>query len=155
MHPFTGPWRIVKSLPGASFNLKFASNPSCKDKKHASNLSPYPPELMPFQPLDGADSHYSQLYKQFGNAPYKETGIDSFKSPQPFAVPAHFACQGNYKDFHFPTLSKLNDKFDQFLRTNNDKQIMLLNPDAVEADTVMYNDLLPSLAHIQLQAYHQ
>jgi hypothetical protein len=109
MHPFTGPWWIVKSLPRASYKLKFASNPSQKDKKHAFNLSPYPPELIPFQPLNSADSCYSQLYKQFRNAPYKEAGINGFKSLQPFAVPAHFACQGNFKDFHFSTLSEFND----------------------------------------------
>jgi hypothetical protein len=101
IHPFTGPWRIVKSLPGASYKLKFASNPSQKDKKRAYNLSPYPPELIPFQPLDGADSCYSQLYKHFGNALYKKAGIDGFKSLQPFAVPTHFAPQGNFKYFFF------------------------------------------------------
>ncbi len=72
-------------------------------------MSLYPPELIPLQPLDSVDSHYSQLYKQFGNAPYQEAGIDGFKSPQSFAVAAHFACQGNFKDFHFPTFLDLND----------------------------------------------
>jgi hypothetical protein len=121
MHPFTGPWRIVKSLPGASYELELASNHSWKDKEHASNLLPYPPELIPFQPLDGVNSRYSQIYKQFGNAPYKEAGIDGFKSPQPFAVPVHFACQGDFKYFHFPTLLELNDKFDPFPWVDDDK----------------------------------
>jgi ribonuclease-3 len=46
------------------------------DKNHASNLSPYRPELISFQPLNGADSCFCQLYKQFKNAPYKEAGYD-------------------------------------------------------------------------------
>jgi hypothetical protein len=32
MHPFTGPWPIVQLLPGASYKLEFASNPSQKEK---------------------------------------------------------------------------------------------------------------------------
>ena len=41
MHPFTGPWRITKSLPGASYSLEFVHNPKRTDKKHASDLSPF------------------------------------------------------------------------------------------------------------------
>jgi hypothetical protein len=52
-----------------------------KSKKHASNLSPYPPELIPFEPLDGVDNGYSQLYKSFGPSPYREAGITGFISP--------------------------------------------------------------------------
>ena len=47
MPPFMGPWRIVKLLPRASYNLKFASNPSWKDKKHASDVS-LPPRTHTF-----------------------------------------------------------------------------------------------------------
>jgi hypothetical protein len=62
---------------------------------------------------------------------------------------SHFACQGNFKEFHFLTLSELNDKLDSFPWMDNDKQITLLNPDAVEGDTVMYNGPPPSPALIQ------
>jgi hypothetical protein len=74
MHPFTGPWRIVKSLPGASYQIEFCEKPSRRDKKHAADLSPYPPELIPFEPLDSADSRYGRLYKSIGKSPYKEAG---------------------------------------------------------------------------------
>ena len=74
MHPFTGPWRIVKSLPGASYEIEFCSKPSRCDKKHAADLSPYPPELIPFEPLDSADNRYGQLHKRIGTSPYKEAG---------------------------------------------------------------------------------
>jgi hypothetical protein len=40
MHPFTGPWRIVTSLPWVSYELEFATNTARKSKKHASDLSP-------------------------------------------------------------------------------------------------------------------
>jgi hypothetical protein len=32
MHPFTGPWWIVESLPGASYELELATNPGQKIK---------------------------------------------------------------------------------------------------------------------------
>jgi hypothetical protein len=122
MHPFTGPWRIVASLPGASYELKFSSNPKRREKKHASNFLPYPPELIPFQPVDGPDNGYSQLYKPIWESPYKEAGIKGFNPPQPFTIAVHFAHCGNFRDVHFPTLSKLNDKYDPFSWSNNDEQ---------------------------------
>ena len=77
MHPFPGPWRITQSLPGASYALKLVHNTKRTDKKHASDLSPYPLELTPFEPLNGADNRYSQLYKPIGASPFKEAGINS------------------------------------------------------------------------------
>jgi hypothetical protein len=56
MHPFTGPWRIDVSFLGASYVLKFATNPKHQDKRHALALSPYKPELIPFEPVDGTDN---------------------------------------------------------------------------------------------------
>jgi hypothetical protein len=111
MHPFTGPWRIVASLPGASYKLEFASNPKQCKKLHASDLLPYPPELLLFQPVDELDNQYSQLYKPIGNSPYKAARIKVFKPPQHFAIAAHFVHWGDFCDFHFPTLSNLYNKF--------------------------------------------
>jgi hypothetical protein len=122
IHPFTGPWRIVKSLPGASYELEFATNTARKSKKHASDLSLYPPELIPFQPVDGADNWYSQLYKAFWPSPYKESKIQGFTPPQPFAMASHFARQGDFRDFHFPTLSELNDEFEPFPWIDDDER---------------------------------
>jgi hypothetical protein len=110
MHLFTGPWRIVKSLDGASYELKFVGNPSCREKKHASDLSPNPPELIPFQPLDTTDSRYGQLYCPIGKHPYKEAGIEGFTPPQPFRIASHFLMKGDFCDFHFPFLAELNDE---------------------------------------------
>jgi hypothetical protein len=101
------------------YELEFASDPKWCKKKHASDLLPYPPELIPFQPVDGPGNQYSQLYKPIGNLPYKETGIKRFNPPQPFVIAAHFARQGDFCDFHFPTPSKLSDKFEPFLWLND------------------------------------
>jgi hypothetical protein len=50
-------------MSGTSYELEHSKYASRKEKKHASDLSPYPPELIPFQPVDGANTHYRQLYK--------------------------------------------------------------------------------------------
>ena len=59
---YTGPWRITALLKGASYELAHCQKPGRKEKKHASDLSPYPLKLIPFQPVDGADTRYGQLY---------------------------------------------------------------------------------------------
>ena len=45
-----------------------------KDKKHASDLSPYPAELIAFEPMDGPDTHYGQLYKPISSTALNEDG---------------------------------------------------------------------------------
>jgi hypothetical protein len=61
-YAFTGPWRITAILKGASYELEHCSTPNRKDKKHASDLSSYPLELIPFEPVDGSDTQYGQLH---------------------------------------------------------------------------------------------
>ncbi len=114
MHPFTKPWWIVTSLPGASYKIEFVSKPSRKDKKHASDFLPYPPELIPFEPIDTANNRYGQLYQPIGKSPYQKTGIEGFKPPQPFKITSLFFTKVDFRDFHFPTLAKLNDEICPF-----------------------------------------
>jgi hypothetical protein len=59
-YAFTGPWHITAILKDALYELEHCSTPHRKEKKHASNLSPYPLELIPFQPLDGSNTWYGQ-----------------------------------------------------------------------------------------------
>jgi hypothetical protein len=47
-YAFTGPWRITAICKGALYKLKHCSTPHQKEKKHASDLTPYPLELIPF-----------------------------------------------------------------------------------------------------------
>ena len=60
---YTGPWKVVAILDGASYELEHTKPPNRKDKKHASNLSPQPIELIAFKPMDGPDNCYGQLHK--------------------------------------------------------------------------------------------
>ncbi len=54
----------AKSLPlhGGSYLLEHCLHPKRTEKKHATNLTPYPSELIPFEPVDGANMRYGQLY---------------------------------------------------------------------------------------------
>jgi len=138
MHPFTGPWRIVKSLPGASYEIEFCNKPSRRDKKHTADLSPYPPELIPFEPLDLADDRYGQLHKRIGKSPYKEAGIEGFTPPRPFQIVSHYLTKGDYRDFHFPTLAELNEEFSPFPWIDDDERIQVMSRDTIEDQPVLY-----------------
>jgi hypothetical protein len=83
-YAFTGPWHVIASLHGSSYLLEHCHNVACKENKHATNLAPYPPEMIPFEPVDGADTRYGQLYKPIGEHPFKEAGIKGFTPPSPF-----------------------------------------------------------------------
>jgi hypothetical protein len=146
MHPFTGPWRIVKSLPGASYEIEFCDKPSRHDKKHAADLSPYPPKLIPFEPFNSADSQYGQLYKPIGKYPYKDAGIEGFIPPRPFQVASHYLTKGDYRDFHFPTLAELNKEISPFPWIDDDECIQEMSRDRIENQPVLYTGPPPSRA---------
>jgi hypothetical protein len=55
-YAFTGPWRITAILKGASYKLQHCSTLHWKDKKHASDLSLYPLELIRFKQVEGFDN---------------------------------------------------------------------------------------------------
>jgi hypothetical protein len=71
---YTGPWKVVAILDGASYALEHAKFPNKKDTKHASDLSPYPAELIAFEPMDGPDTRYGQLYKPISSTALNEDG---------------------------------------------------------------------------------
>ena len=55
-YKFTGPWQIVESLKGPLYAIEHCPTPTQKEKKHSSDLTPYSSELIPFEPVDGADT---------------------------------------------------------------------------------------------------
>jgi len=57
IYPFTRPWLITAKLNGTSYEIEHVATKH-KDNKHTSDLSPYPSELIAFQPLNGADNQY-------------------------------------------------------------------------------------------------
>jgi hypothetical protein len=58
MHPMTGPWHVVEKLGGLSYRIEHCLSPGRFENKHASDLSPYPLELIPFEPVDGCDNRF-------------------------------------------------------------------------------------------------
>jgi hypothetical protein len=145
MHPFTGPWCVTRSLSGAYYDLEFASNPKRTQKKHASDLSPYPVELIPFEPLDSADSRYGQLHKPLCESPFKEAGIHGFTPPTPFKAASHFLTRGDFCDFHWPTLAELNDEIAPFPWANEVERLCILSGNDVNVQPILYNGPPPLL----------
>ncbi len=121
-YAFTGPWRVTSVLSGASYKLEHCKNTGRKEKKHAADLSPYLPGLIPIQPVDGADMRYGQLYKPITVHPFKEAGLKGFMPRQPFQVStSNLAEIRTGSDSHWPSLSELNDKITPFLWSTDDK----------------------------------
>jgi hypothetical protein len=118
---FTGPWRVNAVLKGASYELVHCDNAKHIEKKHASDLSPYPAELIPFEPVDGADTRYGQLHKPISAQPFKEAGIKGFLPIQPFKIATNFAITDCCAAFHWPSLSELNDQFAPFPWASDDE----------------------------------
>jgi len=113
---YTGPWRVTKVLDGASYELQHVRHPTKTDKKHASDLSPYPTELIAFEPLDGADNRYGQLYKPISAKRFDEAGLKGFLPSNPFQLqdtPATTHYLMTSPRFRWPSLSELNDELDR------------------------------------------
>ena len=81
-YSFTGPWRVTKKLDGASYEIK-QENSNTIGKRHAAHLTPVPPEMQAFLPVDGGDSRYGQIYKPISGKAYKDAGIKGFVPPLP------------------------------------------------------------------------
>ena len=143
-YKFTGPWRIVKSLRGALYAIEHCHSPSRREKKHASDLTPYPMELIPFEPVDGADTRYGQLYKPIGENPFKEAGLKGFNPAAPFKVAAQFLNVGDYKDFRWPSLAELNDEFDPWEWLNDEERRRFMRDNDPFSPPALYTGPPPS-----------
>jgi hypothetical protein len=137
-YKFTGPWRILESLHGSSYSLEHCLHPKRHDKKHASDLTPYPPELIPFQPIDGADTRYGQLYHPIGENPFKEASLKGFTPLAPFQAGNLFLDIGDFKDFRWPTLSELNDELDPYPWQSDEERRQFMTDDPPFCPSVMY-----------------
>jgi len=151
MNAFTGPWRVVEVLDGASYGLKHCLHEKRFDKKHACDLSPYPDQLIPFQPVDGADNRYGQLHKPIQANPFSDAGIKGFEPPQPFkqadgspAVTASFLTVGTPQDFHWPSLAELNDELRPFPWASDAEKESVAIGDEYALANVFYNGPTPS-----------
>jgi hypothetical protein len=143
-YAFTGPWRITALLKGASDELEPCSTPNRKEKKHASNLSPYPLELIPFQPLGGFDTRYGQLHKPITAHPFKEADINGVDPIKPFKISTNFLMTDKLSEFHWPCLSELNDGLFPFQWLSEEEWHHYLSGDTISTLPVMYTGPPPS-----------
>jgi hypothetical protein len=108
MNSYTGPWEIIEKAAGSSYNLRHRDSGKL-GKRHAAHLSPFPRELLPFPPVDGADNRYGQLHVPIQADPYKAAGIKGFQPPQPFNFAQILTTMPEASEnIHFPTLAELN-----------------------------------------------
>jgi len=76
-----------------------------RDRRHASDLSPYPSELLHLQPLDGADNQFGQINLKITGDLFIQAGIKGFQPPSPFRVSANFLSANTGECFCWPTLA--------------------------------------------------
>ena len=118
---FMGPWRVIGSAGDRSYNIEHCHHPTQQMKKQAADLTPYPAELIPFEPINSPNTQYSQLHRAIDPHPFKEAGNSGFLPLQPFKVPAKFININNHTDFWWPTL-ELNNDIDKFPWSSNKKR---------------------------------
>ncbi len=135
---FTGPWQIISSADGGLYNIEHCHHPTWWMKKHAADLTPHPAELIPFDPINGPDTQYSQLHKAIDPHQFKEAGISGFLPLQPFKVPAKFLNISNHTDFWWPTLSELNGNVDEFPWSSNKERRKYFEDDTPFFPDIMY-----------------
>jgi hypothetical protein len=137
-YPFTGPWQITASHKGASYELEHCNIPNRKMKKHASDLSPYPLELVPFEPIDGPDNWYGQLHKPITANSYKEAGIKGFTPPTLFKATSQFLTTDLKSQFHWPSLFKLNDDLFPFQWLSEEERKQYFDGDSISSIPIMH-----------------
>jgi hypothetical protein len=136
---------VTANLPGSSYAIEHYLHPNQKDKKHASSLTLYPDNLIPFQPVNGPDTpQFSQLYCPIGEHPFKEAGIKGFAPPAPFCVLASFINVGDFKGFRWPLLSELDNKIDPFTWSSHNERVCYFAKEPLLITPLMFNGPPPS-----------
>ena len=110
MNAWTGPWRVTEKVKGSSYALEHVHSKKI-GKRHASDLSPFPLELLPFMPVDGPDNRFGQIHRPIQKTAYQHAGIKGFPTCKPinFYTPSLLATGAvDPKHIHFPTLDELN-----------------------------------------------
>jgi hypothetical protein len=124
-------------LKGALYKLVHCDNASRTKKRHAFDLSPYPAKLIPFEPVDGMDTQYGQLYKPISAQPFKEAGINGFIPPKPFKLASNLAITNQCAAFHWPSLSELNDELAPFPWSSDKEFRQYLQGDSIAKHSIL------------------
>jgi hypothetical protein len=148
-YPFTGPWKILRKLDRASYKIEHCLTKRINNK-HMLALSPYPSEIILFEPVDGADNQFGQLKKKISGSPYIQASVDGFKPLNPFHVTKHFlTTQTDVMPFHWPTLEEMNSEL--FFPNN----VYELPTNAVEKTfLILYTAPPPLVGTISILSYN-
>jgi hypothetical protein len=144
MYPMTGPWRVVAKLDGGSYRIEHVHRKGRFEKKHSSMLSPYPLELVPFEPIDGPDHQFSQINRPISKDPFIEAGIKGFVPTQPFKLPVNYTVVHSADDFYWPSVSELNDELCPFPWLPGEQETILQLSDSIEDALAFYNGPPPA-----------
>jgi hypothetical protein len=115
-------------------------------------LSPYPVELIPFEPVNGADTHYGKLYKPIIAHPFKEAGINGFSPLKPYQVTTMLVLTGLCLNFHWPSLSEPNKELSPFWWENDDKCRCYINGDSISTLPILTNGPPPAASPLSIPA---
>ena len=97
----TGPWTVTASLEGSSYEITHDQSKK-GEKRSAIHLSPCPEGLIPFEPIDGADTRYSQLHRPLQKDAYELAGIKGYIPPVPWKTAATALIMVAMPDDYFP-----------------------------------------------------
>lgn len=132
MYSMTGPWRVVENLAGGSYRIEHQLHKGRFDKKHASMLSPYPLELVPFEPLDGPDNQFGQINQPIKKDAFIEAALKGLTPAEPFWLSANYAAAHAAKEFCWPSVAELNEELFPFPWLPNEREQLLSSHNSVE-----------------------
>ena len=144
MYSMTGPWRIVEKLDGGSYRIEHQLHKGRFEKKHASMLSPYPMELVPFEPVDGPDNQFGQLNRPISKDPFIAAGLKGFAPAEPFKLPANYATVHSASEFYWPSVVELNEELFPFPWMPGEYEQLLRSQNSIEHSSVLYTGPPPA-----------
>jgi hypothetical protein len=134
---YTGPWHVTAMLKGASYKLEHVHKPGKREKKHTANLSPYPIKSIPFKPVDGTDTRYGQLYKPITAHLFKDAGIKGFSPLKRYQITTTLALTDRCCNFHWPSLSKLNNELLPFQWENDNEYRRYIDGESLSTHPIL------------------
>jgi len=143
-YAFTGPWPITALLKGASYKLEHCYTPNRKEKKHASDLSRYSWSSSRFShwtvPTLGRDSYTKQL--RLIHSARLVLMVLTRLNPSKY-LPTFFTTD-QLSQFHWPSLSELNEELSPFPWSSEEEWRHYFSGDTILTLPVMYTGPPPS-----------
>jgi hypothetical protein len=121
-----GPYKIIKTHPSGSYDLKLTTATSSSViKKHGSELILCPKYLIPHKPIQSSDHIYSELNKKIIENPFSRAFIEGYTPTKPWEAAAAALSQIDLsiKDLtivpDFPSVEQLDAEYDSWPKSSN------------------------------------